>query len=159
MSDETQQEANPSPDVLAILNQDYKDVDRSMPLLAEDNYKLAVDDIKLVPSKNTPGKTNLSIKLRTMEDARDTEGKPIRAGWKLNHTISMDKTDSYDPSRNLALFRDSVLGKGAGGSFMPLDQYKDKVLMAKVVVEPESKDKKTGQVYPPKNVIKQFIPA
>jgi hypothetical protein len=159
MSDENNESFTPSSDVLAALQQDFGSVDRSMPLLKEDVYTLRVKEIKLEPSKNSPGKTNLKIQLVTTEDALDTDGKPLRAGWSVTHTISMDKTDKYDPARNLANFKDSMEGANSRGPLFPLEQFKDRLLKAKIIVEGERKDEKTGQTYPPSNRVKQFLPA
>lgn len=146
-----------SPDALATLSSDLKDVNPNMPVLKADIYTLAVSEIALVPSKNKPGKTNLQIKLKTTEDSVDTDNKHIGKGWTITHTISVDKTDRYDPAPALKRFRTAVTGEESG-AFMPLEQYKDKLVKARVTVQGERPEKDesgnlTGRIFPPSNTI------
>lgn len=89
---------------LALSDEDCSNIDTSFPLLAASTYELKIIEKTIKPSERQPGKMNLSLKLETTETGLSTEGEKVAPGFPLFHTISLDKTDRYDPNKALALF-------------------------------------------------------
>ena len=142
-----------SDNAIDILSEDLSGVDTSTPLLAEGTYDVRVKEIKKVQAKDGVNH-NLKIQLALVDKARSVDGELLNAGFPIFDQISLKVTENYDPRKNLRRFQEAA---GVNGPFEPLSQYQDKVLRVQVKVAPESKNKDTGETYPPKNQVKNYV--
>ena len=111
---------------------DLTNTDTSFPLLEPGMYKFSVVKVEAVENKKKTG-DNIKIELKLEQTAKSTKGEEIQAGFPIFDTISMVKTEKYDPKRKLAQFQEVALG--AKGPFAPLDRYLGKEVYAKIKVE------------------------
>lgn len=139
----------------SFLDEDLSGVDTSMPLVKEGIYELKVDEIEKIPNKAEDGEL-LKFKFKTTSAMESVDGQPIAEGYTLFHQISITPTEKYTKDaikRNVAAFV-----QAAGGThLMPLEQWKGKIVQAKVKVQGERTNKETGESYPPRNEIKSFV--
>lgn len=131
----------------ALLNSDLSDVPTSRPLL-NGLAKLRVK--KMATEANKAGDaSNLNCEFVTTEPLTATDGRNVNPGFIIFHTVSLKKTEKYNPSENLAKLREAITGNKAG-SFAPVEQYLDMEFMAKL--KPE-----LSEQYGDKTVIGQLI--
>ncbi len=132
------------------LNMDLSNTSTSMPVLAPGPYALRVNKMEVRNSKTAgkEGNKNLSIELVLTEPAQTIDGKTLTK-FSVFHTISLTPTEKYDPTGNLAKFKEAVLGTKAG-AFAPFEQYYGQTVMVQLVVE-------SSVQYGDQNKIKSFI--
>ncbi len=138
-----------SQDLNDILGADLSTTETGFPVIAPGVYAFQVGQMELKDSKSKAGAKNLSIECKLTQPAADRNGKVIKAGFPLYHTISLAASDKYDPKKNLAQFKEAVLGT-KDGTFMPLEQYMGQSFTARVKIE-------SSEQYGDQNRIDAFI--
>lgn len=141
-----------------FLEGDMSGVDTSMPIIKAGIYVLEVSDIKMEPNKKGDGQ-NLRITLKTTVDdiAIVGDGDPVKKGFPIFHTISVSPTEKYSQeaiTKAVATFVQAIPGHTR---LFPLEQFKGQLVHAKVTVEQERTDEKTGTTYPAGNRVKSFL--
>lgn len=134
------------------------DTDTSFPILAPGQCEFRVEAGTVETSEKTGGRY-LAFDLATTEDKEDINGRPLPAGYKVRHMISVTPTEKMDDEsikRNLAMFLDAVVD---GRQWDPtLELYIGQTLFAKTKVQAERVDDATGETYPASARISTFIP-
>ena len=118
--------------------------------------------LKVAEAKITDAADKLSqmfeFKLKTVNPAPGTKGKPLNAGYTITHRISLKEIDKNGADRteqikaDCAKFRLAVTGSKAG-AFMPLEQYLNADVTAVINVQKDP----SGQ-YSDSNAIGRFVP-
>lgn len=142
-----------------LANEDLSSVDTSYPKLKPGTYEFLISAITKETSERTGG-TYLALTLNLVsEDGETPEGKPVPAGYVINHNISLTPTEKFDADavkRNLCMFLDALeTGRQWDET---LDLYKGKTLWAKTKIQPERVDEATGDTYDARSAISRFLP-
>ena len=142
--------------VPSFLDEDLSGVDTRMPLIREGIYKLEIKKIEKVPTKDQTGEL-LKITLATATDnCKSTTGDAINKGFPVFHQIYITVTEKCTADqikKSVAQFTQAVGIK----KIVPFTPFIGQLVFAKVIVEKERKDEKTGQEYSARNSIKQFF--
>jgi hypothetical protein len=109
---------NTTPTAIQLSDEDCSNIDTSFPLLAASTYELKIIEKTVKPSERQPEKTNLSLKLETTETGLSTEGEKVAPGMVIFHTISLNQTDKYNPTKAVALFMKTFGIPGSPNSFI-----------------------------------------
>jgi hypothetical protein len=128
---------------------DLTNTDTGLPLLEPGLYKCRVKNVQAVENKKKNGQ-NLKIELTLEQTVKSTKGQEISAGFPLFDTVSLVKTEKYDPARRLAEFQEATMG--AKGKLAPLDRYIGNEVHVKVSIE-GSQDDEFGE----QNRIKRYV--
>ena len=143
---------------ISFLDEDLSTVDTSRPILREGLYDLAV--VAAVQDVSKDGKKiNLNVKLKTVrnEKTKDSPPQDVAAGFPLRkHTISLSETPEYTQDSIRKAVAEFVQGCNMQRLY-PLSQFDGALVTAKVIVEPERRNKETGELYPEGNKIKFFV--
>src|SRR5690606_7798246 len=133
-------------DVAEVFGEDLSHEQTGMPLLKPGNYLVRWADSKIEPNKKQTG-NNLNLIFETVEPAETLDGKELKPGFKLFHTVSLVPTDKYRPQQNLAALKQCFTGIKAG-SFGNPQEYLGFEGYVRVDVE------KGDETYDPRSVIK-----
>jgi hypothetical protein len=153
-------EVQPSQDILAILNTaDLTNTDISRPLLKDQSdVALQVETIKVVLTRDRTS-NNIEIVLKTVNMQKSNKpGRDLNPGFKVFHRIPLKQIDKNGADRTeevksaCAAFKLACTGTKAG-SFMPLDQYLNRRVTARVII-----DKDEGGQFGDKNIVARWIP-
>ena len=108
--------ANEGIDLLQHLETvDLSTVDRSFPVIKDGSTVVFVfDKFEPKPNKAKTGH-NLIITLKLESEAQSTDGKTLKAGFKVTDTLSLVQTDRYNPLEKLADIQLAALGKQQPG--------------------------------------------
>ena len=131
----------------ALLNTNLDDVPTTRPLI-NGLVRLKVKEMKIEENKAQDG-SNLNCQFALVESVQATDGRTLHPGFVVFHTVSLKKTEKYNPLENLAKLREAITGDKKG-SFAPVEQYLDQEFMAKC--RPE-----LSEQYGDKTVIQQFV--
>jgi hypothetical protein len=131
----------------ALLNSDLSETPTTRPLLSG-LATLKVAEMLVEDNKAKDG-SNLNIKFVTTEPMTSTDGRAVNAGFPIYHTVSLKQTEKYNPKENLARLREAITGSHTG-SFAPVEQYIDQVIMAQL--KPE-----LSEQFGDKTVIAKFV--
>jgi outer membrane protein assembly factor BamA len=119
-----------------VLDEDVSGVDTSYPLLSAGLYDFRIEEVSEEPNKAKTG-TNLKIVVVTTKEAMSVKREALAPGLKLTQYIGLTPTEKYSTDaikRNVAAFVQAV-GSGIK-SVRPFEQFKDKLVRAKVVINP-----------------------
>jgi hypothetical protein len=144
-------------------NTDLSSVDTSYPVLVPDTYEFTITGIKKVEFKASTkmpnGGEGLQISATLNGPGKDTKGRDVNPGYQVTHMISLTPTEKMTADAikaNVARFLDAVLGRREWDPTFQI--YLRQSFFAKTGVQEETTNPDTGEVYPAKTVIKQFVP-
>lgn len=110
---------------------DLGSTDVSFPIAAPGLYKVNWTEYEIKDNKKGTGK-NLVMKLITTGPITTNKGEP-RDSFSFTNIVSLEKTDKYDPNKNLSQIMDAVKGNH-NGLFDP-DSLLNQELTIRVKVE------------------------
>jgi hypothetical protein len=116
----------------SLLNSDLGGVDTSRPLL-KGLAELEVIEAGLRENSAKDGQ-GVNIVCKTLTDMTDTNGNPVRAGFKVFINCSLKETPKYsaaDIKKNLAIIKEGITGTKTG-SFLPIEQFIGQKFMAQL---------------------------
>lgn len=133
-----------------LLSQPLNEVPTDIPLI-NGTAELTLNEAKVEDNKKGDG-ANLNLVFGLNTPMQSTEGKTVSPGGygsRIYHTISLKKTEKYNPAENLARLRMALTGS-KDGAFGPPEQYIGNTVM--VVLKPEKSEQ-----FGDKTVISRFI--
>lgn len=137
-------------ELAALLETPLDEMPTEMPLI-NSNVELRLDDAKIEGNKKQTG-SNLNLVFAITTPVTAVDGKVVNPGAygsKIFHTISLEKTEKYNPGENLARLKLALTGSKAGVFGSPA-QYIGMTVMA--VLKPEKSEQ-----FGDRTVIGRFI--
>lgn len=127
----------------SLMNVDLTSVETSLPILVPGTYAFTVREAKIEENSKKTG-NNMNFKFTLDNEApgtldgksEDSSGNPVmcKPGMSLYYTISLVKTDKYDPLQKLAQFLEAVYGNRTT-PIMPVESHVGQSLIVKTVVD------------------------
>jgi len=88
---------------------DLSNVDTSRPLITGPQ-RVRIVKMEVVKSKNGDWK-NLNVVLGLVNGTKTKDGKEVNPGFQHTETITLKRTEKYEPTENLARLQECFLGK------------------------------------------------
>lgn len=140
-------------------NEDLDAVNTDFPLLREDSYLCEFVSYEKQQSRDG-SKTMGHFTFRTAEQARDTQGNPVAAGYSLHKRVNL--TESNDESRPRTpdqIRKELAMIVKAFGAKKVADLRPGDRLLVRTRNSKERTDPVTGTVYTPATEPARFLPA
>lgn len=133
-------------------------------LMPERICRFKIKDADKHPTKEDPSREVLSLCLTTEKDYTDTEGKPLRSGFKVFHHVGVTPSEETDTKRartwkNIGADLGMILKAAGLGSKSPRDLLNDPSMLEGQIVDCKVGLAKASGGFPESNKLTFVMPA